>query len=484
VRGFFGVAALLLAAGCATVADRPASHSQCQEWFTALDERVDAAGVRDAQYTRVPGFPYLRVDRLLASLRERAAQRPDTLVTFAQRLRALDYDARRHEIDNLPDGALHGTRSEVMHRTQDCGMQLVAADLQSEKRRAAMVAAAQVPDDYSTAMRAFGLYSLTRIPFTSGVRRFEEEQRAVFAAPVATANRVRYAPPAGRPLSREVVKRLLARGEFDPLGQPLFSEGELEALATTYAPSFDIAVLGDHDRFGALRWRRGQSVPVVDASDPVVYTHPGYARYGDKVLLQIVYTLWFPERPPSSGFDILAGRLDGVVWRVTLAPDGEPVMHDSMHPCGCYHWFFPSPRARPRPAPDEREEWAFAPQTLPRIEEGERAVVSIASATHFIERVGVTNGPDSLVHYSLRRYDDLRSLSRIDGSRRSIFDSQGFIAGSERSERFIYWPMGIASAGAMRQWGRHATAFVGRRHFDDADLLERRFELDLAAEAR
>ena len=31
----------------------------------------------------------------------------------------------------------------------------------------------------------------------------------------------------------------------------------------------------------------------------------------------------------------------------------------------------------------------------------------------------------------------------------------------------------------MRQWGRHATAFVGRRHFDDADLLEKRFRLDL-----
>jgi hypothetical protein len=40
--------------------------------------------------------------------------------------------------------------------------------------------------------------------------------------------------------------------------------------------------------------------------------------------------------------------------------------------------------------------------------------------------------------------------------------------------------MGIRSAGAMRQWGRQATAFVGRRHFDDADLIERRFELDLA----
>jgi hypothetical protein len=32
--------------------------------------------------------------------------------------------------------------------------------------------------------------------------------------------------------------------------------------------------------------------------------------------------------------------------------------------------------------------------------------------------------------------------------------------------------MGIASAGAMRQWGRHPTAFVGRRHFDDPQLLD------------
>jgi hypothetical protein len=35
--------------------------------------------------------------------------------------------------------------------------------------------------------------------------------------------------------------------------------------------------------------------------------------------------------------------------------------------------------------------------------------------------------------------------------------------------------MGVASAGAMRQWGTHATAFVGRRHFDDPYLLESAF---------
>jgi hypothetical protein len=121
---------------------------------------------------------------------------------------------------------------------------------------------------------------------------------------------------------------------------------------------------------------------------------------------------------------------------------------------------------------------------MPRLREGERPLVSIASATHFIERVGAVSGPDSLVHYSLRRYDELRSLSRVDGSRHSVFGPDGIVAGSERSERFLYWPMGIASAGAMRQWGRHATAFVGRRHFDDADLLERRFVLELSGEAK
>ena len=485
MRRIFGVAALLLAAGCATVDQRVASRSPCQEWFIALDDRVDAAGVRDAQYTRMPGFPYLRTDRLLASLRDKAAERPDTLATFAQRLRALDYEARRYEIDNLPPEALHGTRADVLQRTQDCGLQLVAADLASARGSAALVAAARVPDDYSVAMRALGLYSLTRIPFSSGVRRFEDEIRASFAAgPSTSSARVRYAPPAGRPLSRDVVKGLLARGQFDPLGQPLVSERELEALALTYAPSFDVAVAGDYDRFGALRWRRGEATANVDATEPVVYAHSSYARYGDSVLLQIVYTLWFSERPASSSLDILAGRLDGVVWRVTLAPDGEPIMHDTIHPCGCYHWFFPSPRAKPRAAPDEREEWAFAPQTLPRLQPGERPVVSIASATHFIEGVGVASGPDSLVHYTLRRYDELRALPRIDGSRRSLFGADGIVAGSERGERFLYWPMGIASAGAMRQWGRHATAFVGRRHFDDADLLERRFELDLGSAAK
>ena len=72
-------------------------------------------------------------------------------------------------------------------------------------------------------------------------------------------------------------------------------------------------------------------------------------------------------------------------------------------------------------------------------------------------------------------YDVLRSLPS-DNEYRSLFGTHGLVAGTERSERFLLWPMGIRSPGAMRQWGRHSTAFVGRRHFDDAFLIESLFE--------
>src|SRR5688572_5987717 len=95
---------LLLAAlaGCATL-ERPFSDHlgseaiavrDCAAWFAGLDEAVDAAGVRDAQESRIAGFPYLRTNRFLSALKHRA----DTdagMHAFALRLAALDYDARK-----------------------------------------------------------------------------------------------------------------------------------------------------------------------------------------------------------------------------------------------------------------------------------------------------------------------------------------------------------------------------------------------------
>ncbi len=481
------IGAALLAGGCATGSSSLAPHlesgsaevRECAEWYRALDAEVDAAGVRDAQYTRVPGFPHLRVDRTLASLAPRAAADEAALRAFGERLVELDVESRRHEILNLPTLS-PDARAQALRRARDCGKRLRAADLASPGARAALLAGARVPDDYSTAQRVFGLYYLTKIPFAAGVTRWEAQSRAAFEREADVAARlVRYSPPPAPAWPREVVAGLLARATFDPLGHPALSPREIERLSSAYAPIVEVDIGGDHDRFGMLRWRRSAGVPEVDATEPVVYVNAAYTRYRGQVLLQFVYTLWFSQRPASGALDLLAGRLDGLVWRVTLAPDGEPLIYDSIHPCGCYHLFIPTPRARPRPAPVPHEEWAFVPQSLPRVGEGERTIVTLASGTHYIARVAVVRGGDSLVRYAMQPYDELRSLPRAGGRHASAFGPDGLIAGTERLERFLFWPMGIASPGAMRQWGRHATAFVGRRHFDDADLLERRFELDL-----
>ena len=86
--------------------------------------------------------------------------------------------------------------------------------------------------------------------------------------------------------------------------------------------------------------------------------------------------------------------------------------------------------------------------------------------------IGAGN-PGTALEYALEDDNVLRSVARPDGGRRSVFRPDGIVPGSERGERWLFWPMGIAEPGAMRQWGRHATAFVGRRHFDDPGLFER-----------
>lgn len=483
-----------LAAGCATTEAPFRTHlesqadrvRQCAEWYRELDARIDAAGVRDAQDARVAGFPYLRVSRLLSALRPAAAADPRALHALGERMLLLDLEARRFELRNLPLAPAEDSTGAfglgvALERTAACARLLHEIDLAKPESRAALLARAEVPDDYVLAHRILGLYALTRIPFASGVRRHEAEVRAAFARePAAGAMRLRYGPPPlARPMPRSRVAAILAASADHPLGVPEPSEADLAELIVAHAPSFEIEVAADADRFGALRWLRGAPAPSVDASQLAVYAHPAWTLYGSKVLLQLVYTIWFPERPPQSEGDLFAGRLDGVTWRVTLAPDGEPLVFDTIHPCGCFHLFFPTPRARARPAPDGLQEWAFAPQSLPRFAEGDRPLVRIAARTHAVERVSIVRGADSLARYEIRPYGELRSLQSMEGGRRSAFGADGLVPGTERAERILFWPMGVRSAGAMRQWGRHATAFVGRRHFDDPDLLEKRFELDL-----
>ena len=522
---------LLLVSGCATQGmstgdTNNASVQTCQNWYRALDSAVDQAGVRDAGAVPVPGFIQLRADRFHAAL----GQDLDVLANsksyadaWIKSLQQLDLQARGLEIKNMPDAQrrplakqalLQDATKALLEHTQNCADQLTQRDAQSPQRIAQLKKSAQVPDDYVTAYRVLGLYAISRYPFAAGVRRLEAQRQAVFnassAVPAAepakldvktmvdqkSPHRMRFVPPdlpsAHALPGLEQVAKMLAPSPQDPLRKPQPSPQDLDRLFALHAPVFDVAIASDDDRPGALYWPAEASQPLaLDTSSPVLYRQTAITRYQGYNLLQLVYTLWFGARPRQNNVlaDLLAGHLDGVVFRVTLAPDGSPLVYDSIHPCGCYHTFFPTPSAKPKPAPQSGIEWAFSPQSLPALAPQERLVVRVDAATHYVQHIAVeqlsarASVQSSQAQYAWRDYDSLRSLAtpQSNGSGpayRSAFTPDGFIAGTDRLESLFFWPMGIARAGAMRQWGRHPTAFVGRRHFDDPTLMEQRFEFD------
>jgi hypothetical protein len=531
---FLALLVAVASAGCASLAPPPLDNTTatpellaCADWYAALDAETDSAGVRDAGAVRVPGFAHLRVNRFTASLAGAlgaASNHFDAQTAQAallQRLQQLDLQARSYELANLPSQArmrlAHSQKTEalgatssaqsaatLLQRTQTCAARLTAHDTASPARMAALLQRLNVPDDYVTVYRIAGVYALSRYPFAAGVRKLEAERLAVFTAtdspPGTGATRLRYAPPSpttAASLTAAEVSRMLAPAPADPLQVPAPSTADLERLFTQFAPSFEIDTASNDDLPGSLVWRSGQSsnaqpTLALDTAAPALYRQVAYTRYQGRNLLQLVYTLWFAARPPAPGstFDILAGQLDGLVWRVTLAPDGTPLLYDSMHPCGCYHLFFPTPAAQPKPAPEAGIEWAFVPTAVPAVGAQDRITLRIAARTHYVDRVsvapiaGVASIPSSAAAqsttpYAWRDYHSLRSLPLgASADNRSAFNPKGFIDGTDRTERWLFWPMGIERAGSMRQWGKHATAFVGRRHFDDATLLEQRFVFD------
>jgi hypothetical protein len=485
--------ALVSATGCAAVDQFSAADEviqsvdvdQCAGWFEKLDAAIDDARVRDAEAYRIPGFPYLRVNRFLASFREQAKGDAAAFAAWQKRLRELDARVRHYELTNLPEARLTtlgaADRADAATRTEQCAAALAARDAASPARRDLLVERAQVPDDYADWKRTVGLYDAVKVPFFAFAKGWQNESAAMFERTAAGTmdgqNLVRYVPPdKATPAPR--MASLLAKTKTDALGIPQFSERESEILFATFAPIFEIETTGAFDRFGPLRWGSGET-PEVDVSRPTAYRRIAFTRYGGRTLPQLVYMIWFPERPQNGAVDPVAGTLDGIVFRVTLDPSGHPLVYDSIHLCGCYHMFIPTARMKPIPPPDPEIEWAFVPRTLPAIEAPQRVLVRLTSRSHYLIDVRPDPGGAG-VTYAMVDDFDLRTLPTAEGTR-SAFGPNGLVPGTERVERLVTWTLGIDSAGAMREWGRHATALVGRRQFDDADLIERRFEMVPAA---
>jgi hypothetical protein len=474
------LALALVVAACATLPPLVPGLAECRADFLGLDQHVDAADARNGGAHAIDGFPYLRSSRFLASFAREAADGP-AFDAWVERLRRLDLQSRESELRNLgwdePD-------EELAHLDR-CGAEWAARDLQDPARRAALRERAEVPDDYSLLRRTLGLYPIA-VPFLNlGISNFNEDVTDSYKVPIplldARGRPVLWAPvagaPKGAPSGATVGSALVgaAHGR-DPLGIPVLSPAQWQQLAATHAPTWQVEVTGEYDRIGTPLLREGDE-PTVDITRPVTYFLPAYTRFGDRVLVQLVYVAWFAERPKEGSIDSYAGALDGVMWRVTLDEAGKPLLYDTIHACGCYHYYFLAQPLKRREQGGFWQEPVLFPQEAP----AQPFAVRLQSGTHYVRRlvplVGAAHGRDMETHaYSLADYNELLSLPDGDGGTRSLFCEDGIVCGTERFERFWLWPAGIKSAGAMRQWGRHATSFVGRSHFDDPSMMDRLFE--------
>ena len=490
-----GLVALL--AACAALPPAPdeaaldAEDRACIALVARFDDDVRRAGVGDGGAARIEGFATLRVDRFLASHGAEPLDAP-RFGAWVDGMRALDRDARAVEYANLPAAARAGldggaraadparAAATPVAAIDACAGRVLAAQLATPHGRARLIANARVPDDYNDVARALGVYPLTGFAFAAGVRMYENEARAAYArgldargAPV-----VHWAPADAGDATASELRAIVATALASDALPPRIEPAARDALLAAHAPHYAIATASGDDRPGHPRPPEPGSSPApgVDAERPVVFARLAWTRFDGALLPQLVYTIWFDARTAAFAGDPLAGRLDALVWRVTLDRDGAPLAFDTIHACGCYHQFLPTARLRAKPREPGVEESAFVIATLPALDAGTRLRLDIEAGTHQLRGVHVVDAARADARrYALLPESALLVLARPDGATASLYGPDGFVRGTERTERYAFWPTGIENAGAMRQWGRHATAFVGRRHFDEAFLLDRYF---------
>lgn len=454
----------------AVVGQNPAG--ECASLFARDDARILHAGVRDAEYRAIEGHPYLRIDRFHAALTPRLDD-PAARAAWLGRLAALDTTSRRIEYRNLAPDQRRGTQE--ITRLEACAQHAITTLLADDDAFRSLLARAGIGDNYSAVRRVVGLYPLAAPFALRGVARLQARENRHFTAAAlskpAPADGAVYGfadpePPDG--LAERV--RHVPR---DALGIPVPDAATLARLFAAHSPVFALDADGAADRIGHLH--AGAATIQVDPADPVVYTYASHTMFEGTVLLQLNYVVWFPARAARSRFDIYAGPLDGITWRVTLDSDGSVLLADTMHNCGCYYMAFPGHALAPRTGVGEFAEPLWVPQTLPPAGDG-RFVIQLSGGEHYVRGIRAMNAAQSITPLRVVPYAALKNLP-LPGSdiTRNAFAPDGLIHDSARAERFLLWPFGIRSAGAMREAGHHAIAFVGNRHFDDPDLLDRYF---------
>ena len=368
----FVVLVATLVAGCAAAPPSPepdtvaAADVACARHGRGVRRgRRGRAARGDGAYARVDGFRTLRVDRLLASY----ANDPMDAARFGAwiaAMRALDRDARAVELANLPADARAALRRA--RRSTPAPSACSRATSPAPNARVWLIESAVVPDDYRDGVaraRPLSDHRLRRSPpasrSTSAMRAPRSRDDAPRAGPVvayrpaaATTPPRRSAAPSRRSSPAIRCRRCRAPSlrpstRCSPRTRPC---SRSTPRATTIVPAVPIAAptarrTSTPPRRSSTRASRGRA-------STARCCRSSSTRSGSR------------SATPAYAGDPLAGRLDGLVWRVHARPRRRAarVRHDPpvrlLPPVRADR----AARARSRASP-RVEEGAFVVRTLP-----------------------------------------------------------------------------------------------------------------------
>ncbi len=458
---------------------------ECQAFLTALDQTVENAGVKNAASRPVPGFPYLRADHFLSFLKDHihSGQERDQ---WTRSMQMLDLDARKKEISNLRDAvtsSLSSEQSTPLNRTQlyeqvrSCSELLFQHDRTRPDFYETLIPLVDVPDEYSLAMRVFGLYPLVTIPVAIATDLSRKKTRSWYGMSLESlpvdGRLAAFVPAEGSSLSDSEIQAMLDAASKNSLGVPLPDRDLGKRLVQQFAPVFIQDIAAPYDRIGRIVWHG--DCPEVDQKRPTVYFYFSNALLKGKPILQINYVIWYSERAGKRAPWMERGHLDGLTLRVSLDERGKPFMVDIVNDCGCYHLFAPDKKGVAQMIPKPFNFDPLVPQWLPDVPPGQRLAIRLNSGWHQVQRLIATKDFPEPIPYELVPYDVLETLPREGGQTESIFSPKGIAKCSERIERFILFSMGIPKIGSMRQRGHHAIELIGRAQFDDPNLFDQNF---------
>ncbi|MGR5063898.1 hypothetical protein [Photobacterium sp. DNB22_13_2] len=428
--------------------------------------------VNDVQVLNNKAFPYLAFDRFSQSQLEQ-------VTTDRDRSQWLDYTAqlatrqRQAEFNNL-----------IVNRfdlpvLDHCADKLVTEAKHNDRVWDEIIEQKiSIPNSYEPWLRVFGLYPLSSQVATSSIDKEKKRILLGFSEPPRHTASYRLAKTSLPVVDIEAWFNDAL--QHSTSSWPILTDDQISRLFHFYSPLIEVEQGSDDDIPGTVHYVDSQQKPSVDASKPTIYLHHSYTQLYGKTYLQLNYSLWFANRTPTSSFDPYAGEFDGVLLRLTLDHQGRPLLLDSIHHCGCYHMVFnltdrfdfenakpdiETPLLFKQAVPSGTSSWSVT------LSHGEHMIKQVTWSQH--DNVSTGKKAESKVHNLTRLdYDLLRQLPTDRHHTISLFDQRGLLPSSERLESTYLWPFGIPSAGAMRQLGHHAIAFVGIRHFDQPKLFE------------